>query len=102
MLDLEYFKCQIEDELHGAKCYIKIAMETKSSNPMWSKAFVDMSATELGHATNLYKMCEEYYQKLGTSYTIIPVYIKECYDEITQIYGEKFAKVKYLHELYNK
>lgn len=102
MLDLKYFKDQICDELRGAKCYIKLAIETKTSNPMWSKAFVDMSATELGHATNLYKMFEEYYQKVGSSYSVIPDYLKECYDEAVQMYTEKFAKVRYMHDLYNK
>lgn len=102
MLDIEYFKCQIHDELHGAKCYIKLAMLTKTSNPMWSKAFVDMSATELGHATQLYKMFEDYYDSLKTSYKDVPEWIEECRDKIVDMYTEKFAKVKLMHEAYNK
>lgn len=101
-MDLEYFKDQICDELHGAKMYIKNAIEIKAMAPDWGPTLVDMSATELSHATNLYKMAEQYYTKITAQYSEVPKYLKDMWDYITTEYTEKTAKVKYMHSLYNK
>ena len=55
-MDAQYFKDNISDELDGATCYIKRAIEIKGMSPDWAKMFVDMSATELDHAAKLWKM----------------------------------------------
>lgn len=88
----KYFKEQIEEELHGAKCYIKKAMEVKASHPSWSTTFESMSKAELGHATNLYKMLMNYdSSEYSDSYvSSVKNYVTElythCTDELDKLY----------------
>lgn len=101
-MDAEYFKNQINEELCGAKDYIKKAIELKPMNITWSKMLVDMSAAELNHATNLYKMFNEYYDIMAKKYSEVPEYIEEIRDEVIDCYAEKSAIVKAMHEMYAK
>ena len=57
----KYFKDQICDELYGAVCYLKKAIDCAQAHPAWSKKFRDMAEAEQGHATELYKMFMEMY-----------------------------------------
>lgn len=99
-MDLEYFKCHIKDELEGAKDYIKRAIEIKPMDVSWAKLFVDMSATELQHATNLYNMFLDYCDILEKSYSEMPKYVKTYKDEITDMYTECTATVKMMHDMF--
>lgn len=99
---LEYFKELLCDELHGAKEYIKLALEFKATYPSWGNTFVDMSAMELEHATNIYKMAESSYKETIAAYNEPPKYLKDLWDCMVEMYTEKSAKVRYMHEMYNK
>lgn len=101
-MDAKYFKEQIADELDGAKCYIKKAIELKPMAPAWTKMLVEMSAAELKHAEYLYKMFSEYYQQIKSTYKEVPKYIEDDYKEATDIYTECTAKVKLMHEMVNQ
>ena len=105
-MDISYFKDKICDELDGACEYIKDAIEHKSTNMAWAKQFADMSAVELGHATNLFKMFEDYFNGLvkdisEQSRAGMP-WLDSSKKEIVDMYTEKYAKVRYMHELFNK
>ena len=101
-MNAEYFKDQITDELNGAACYIKRAIEIRPMSPTWAKLFVDMSSAELAHASNLYKMFSEYYQKITETYKEVPAYIEDIKSHVDEIYPEMYAKVRYMHEMYSK
>lgn len=101
-MDAQYFKNNISDELDGATCYVKRAIEIKAMSPDWAKMFLDMSATELDHATKLWKMFEQYYKIVAEKYKTVPEYIEELYKEASEEYTERSAKVKYMHEMYSK
>lgn len=96
-MDAKYFKNQICDELNGAKCYIKKAIELKPMAPAWSKMLVEMSAAELKHAEYLYKMFGEYYQQMATTYKTVPQYIQDIREEIVDVYTDMSAKIKLMH-----
>ena len=96
-MDAKYFKDQICDELNGAKCYIKKAIEIKPMAPAWTKMFVEMSAAELKHAEYLHKMFDEYYQQMSNSYKEVPKYIQDIRTEITNMYTDEVAKIKLMH-----
>lgn len=99
---LEYFKKLLCDELEGAEEYIKNALEFKATYPEWSKTFVTMSATELDHATNIYKMAEASYDETVRAYSEPPKHLHEMWECIVDKYTTKSAKVKYMHDMYNK
>ena len=101
-MDARYFKDQICDELTGAKCYIKKAIELKPMTPTWSKMLVEMSTAELKHAEYLYKMFGEYYQQMAKTYKTVPQYIQDIRAEITDVYTDETAKVKLMHEMVNQ
>jgi hypothetical protein len=101
-MDLAYFKESLCDELDGAEEYVMNALEIKPMSPSMAKTFLEMSATELTHATNLYKMAEEYYSNLEKAYTNVPDHFKEIRNFIVEKYTKRYAEIKYMHELYNK
>ena len=102
-MDAYYFKKQIREELDGAEEYIKRAVEIRAMNSSWGKMFVDMSSNELEHAAHLFKMFEEYYQKLYESNgENMPKYIKDIKDCIDEMYMEEGAKIRLMHEMYSK
>lgn len=101
-MDAHYFKERICEELEGAKCYAKDAIEIKAMNSDWGKMLLEMSAGELDHATKLWKMFDQYYKIISDAYKTVPDYIEELHREAASMYAEKAAKVRYMHEMYNK
>ena len=101
-MNAEYFKEHICEELDGACDYIKKAIELKAMDVAMSKIFVDMSAAELNHATQLHKMCGEYYAKVTGVYKEAPEYLAETKDFIEDVFPEKSAKILLMHEMYKK
>lgn len=100
-MDLEYLKEHIEEELCGAKDYIKRAIEIKPMDATWSKTLVEMSANELTHATHLYNMANQYVNSImKETYQELPDYISDTWEEIVDNYMECSAMVKHMHEMY--
>lgn len=102
IMDCEFFKSHIEEELEGAKEYAKIALELKTVNPSWAKTFLDMCAQELIHAKNFYDMFNEHYDKIVKPYSEIPKYYRDMKTEIVDLYSECYSKVKAMSELAGK
>lgn len=100
-MDIEYFKNQVMEELEGAKQYAKYCIEIKPMNLNWSKMFFDMSNAELEHASNLFKMFEEYMVTLEKSFQEMPDYINKMRSEVVDFYTEESAKVRYILSMYN-
>lgn len=104
-MNLQYFYDQICEELHGAKDYIVNAMEIRAMDQNWSSTLVSMSATELVHADNLYKMFEQYYAIIAKSYGTpdkVPDYLSDMRNKIAEMYMTESAAIKYMHETYKK
>lgn len=100
-MDLEYFKKQIYEEIDGAKDYIKRAIEIKAMNPQWGSMFLDMSKAELSHASNLYRMVGEYYQKaFEDSYPMIPLEYEKLFNDLSEKYTNGTVEVEMLQDLY--
>ena len=100
-MDAYYFKDHIIEELDGAKEYIVRAQECKSDGcDSWAKMFVDMSAKELDHAANLFKMFNEYYKQFDSE-PKLKEYMEPFRKELTEDYMRYSAEIKYMHEMYN-
>lgn len=99
-MNLIYFKSQICEELQGSRDYVKLAIATRVTDPMWSKHFAQISANELDHANSLFKMAEEFYTKLperdraGKN--------GELYRCIVNLITEDGAKIRWMHETLNQ
>ena len=101
-MDMKFYKEHLEDELDGAIQYIKWAIELKGSKSQWSKTFAEMSSAEVKHAEAIYKMYEEHYESIASAYKTIPRYVEDIHDCIEDMYDERMAKIKEMHEMYNK
>ena len=101
-MTLEYFHDRICDELSGAEDYIKFAMEVRAMDPSFGKQFVEMSAAELDHASKLYKMFEQYYQKATATFSEIPAYMSDMQKCITDKYMDSYPKIIAMHDAYKK
>ena len=101
-MTLEYFHDRICDELSGAEDYIKFAMEVRAMDGNFAKQFADMSAMELDHATRLFKMFEQYYAQASKAFSVVPEHMSSMQKEIANKYMEGYAKVKTLHDAFNK
>lgn len=99
-MNIWYFEKQIPDELHGAKDYIKRAIEIRAMHAPWAKQLADMSEKELEHATTLYKMFQEYYAKLDSEFKELPEYVTEAKKNIDEKYTACYAETKILHDIY--
>lgn len=105
-MTISSFRAEICEELDDACKYIKKALEIKTEYSDWAKRYVDRSAVELNHATESFKMFEEYYDSVAKNFSenekaAMP-WLRETKEEIVELYTEKYSKVKTMHELFNK
>ena len=99
-MDLYYFKEHLHDELTDACEYARRGLEIKPMSSDWGKALMRISAEELGHAGELYKMYNEYIGKLNETYQEKPKYMIEIEEDISKFYPDMVVKVKMMHEIY--
>ena len=89
-MDAKWFKDHICDELEGATCYWKQAIDTMKSYPEWSKTFAKMADMEQDHATHLYKMFMDMYTDTeGAS-----PYMKTMRDGIMNCFSTSMRKIE--------
>ena len=89
-MNAKWFKDHICDELEGATCYLKTAIDTMKNYPEWSKKFEDMAEMEQHHATELYKMFMDMYTDTeGTD-----PYMKTMRDGIMNCFSTEMRKIE--------
>lgn len=98
MLDMNYFKEHIKEELDGARDYIEKAVEAKINHPAWVHIFVSMADTEAEHAGNLMKMLETCIRsKTPSSTSTDPAVVQPSpetvYKDLMKSYGETMTYV---------
>lgn len=97
-----YLEEHICEELDGAEEYIKRAIEIKAMDNSWGKMLYDMSQQELSHAGYFYKMATDYYSKVSSAYNVVPDYIEDCMQKITDIYTERSVEIRKMQEMYSR
>lgn len=89
-MNAKWFKDHICDELEGAECYLKQAIDVMKSYPEWSETFYKMADMEQDHATILYKMFIDMYTDTeGTD-----PYMKTMRDGIMNCFSTSMRKVE--------
>ena len=89
-MNAKWFKDHICDELEGATCYLKTAIDTMKPYPEWSKKFLDMAEMEQHHATELYKMFMDMYTDTEGS----DPYMKTMRDGIMNCFSTEMRKIE--------
>ena len=87
---VKYFKDQICDELKGATCYLKKAIDWYETRPEWSETFFDMAKAEEKHATELYKMFMQLYSESQGS----DMYMIQARDLIMECFSTEMRKIE--------
>jgi rubrerythrin len=90
MQQAKYFKDQICDELKGAVCYLKKAIDWFKTRPEWAKHFYDMAEAEVGHATELYKM----FMELHSENQDKDPYMSQMRDVIMECFSTEMRKIE--------
>ena len=84
----------IDDELSGAKEYIKLAMHNREEHPALADTFADLAEEEMGHVSKLHeevaRLIEEVRQRDGEP----PAGMLAVYDYEHKKQIDKAAKVK--------
>lgn len=90
MQQVKYFKDQICDELKGAVCYLKKAIDWIKTRPEWAEKFYTMAEAEEKHATELYKMFMQMYsESQGTD-----TYMTQMRDMIMDCFSTEMRKIE--------
>ena len=97
-----YYKEKIMDELDGAREYAIAAFNIKPMDMTSAKTYIDMAIGELGHASKLYAMFEQYYQTSSKSVTNMPDCISDTINDIVTYYTTNYAEVKNMVDLFTK
>lgn len=91
----------IDDELSGAKEYIKLAQHQKEEHPALSEAFADLAEAEMGHVAKLHdevtRLIEEVRQRDGEP----PAGMLAVYDYEHKKQIDKAAKIKHMISEYH-
>lgn len=91
---------QIEDEIHGAKHYAKLATELKSERPQLAQVLYNISIQEDSHQQALHnevvKLVEQYRKEHGEP----PAAMMAVYDYLHKRHVEKLAEARRYQEMY--
>lgn len=92
---------QISDEIDGAKCYAKMALKYKDSQPAAAKLLYTLSEEEMGHVNRLHdavaKIITEYRAKSGEP----PEAMMAVYEYLHDKQIEKTTEVKVLQKQFS-
>ena len=91
---------QIEEEIHGAKHYAKMAAELKSERPQLAQVLYTISTQEDSHQQTLHnevvKLVEQYRKEHGEP----PAAMMAVYDYLHKRHVEKLAEARRYQEMY--
>lgn len=100
-MEAYYFKEHIFEELDGARHYVVKAYECKSDGLSWAKTFIEMASAELDHASNLYKMFNEYFKQFDDKKDLKD-HTGPFREELIRDYLKCSSEIKYMMEMFNK
>lgn len=90
----------IEDELEGAKKYIKLAIKMKGQDKTTADTFYNMSAAEISHAENLGNMATKEIQSAKDAGEDIKAVAQCVYDWEKGKHVDKMAELKNMMAMY--
>lgn len=99
---IEKLSEKISEEIHDAKCYAKMALETREDYPELAQTLFDISAEEMGHMSRLHTavagIIEQYRKDKGEP----PAAMLAVYDYLHKQQIEEAAGVKTLQSMFKE
>ena len=100
MREIQDLSDNIEDEIHDAKKYIKLALKYKEEKPDLAQRYFQLSTEEMGHMKILHdeavKMINRYREQNGDP----PPEMQVRYDYLHAAHIKQASKVNYLQAMY--
>ena len=93
---------EIEDELKGAKCYIKMALEYKSEYPDLSKTLYNISTQEMEHVKMLHDCVVDIIKDYREEHGEPPADMLAVYEYVHKQQIDKSAYIKTLQTMYKE
>ena len=91
----------IEDEIEGARCYAKTALEYKDSKPELARIMYNLSAQELQHMNDLHALVVEVIDDYRKDKGEPPTQMRAIYDYLHSRHIDEAAEVRTLQSMYN-
>ena len=93
---------EIEDELKGAKCYIKFALELKSEYPDVAKTLYNISLQEMEHVKMLHDSVVDVIKDYREEHGDPPADMLAVYEYLHKQQIDKSAHVKILQTMFKE
>lgn len=93
---------EINDELNGAECYIKMALEYKSEYPDLSKTLYNISTQEMEHVKMLHDCVIDIIKDYREEHGEPPADMMAVYEYVHKGQIEKSAHIKTLQTMYKE
>ena len=90
----------IEDEIDGARCYAKMALELKDERPDTARIFYNMSLAEMQHMENLHAMVVEIISEYRRTNGEPPAVMMELYEYLHGKHIEDATEVKVMQNTF--
>lgn len=94
MREIKELSDEMKEELEGAKCYAKLYVNYKSSNPSLAKKYYEMANDELKHANYLHEMAVEKINKVKEENLSFPEYMEMIWKDKHDAYIDEMANIK--------
>ena len=97
---IKWLEEEIEEEVHGAKCYAKKALELKEDYPEIADSLWMMSNEEMKHMQTLHTMVTKVISDYREEHGEPPASMQAVYDYLHEKAIDKAKDVKMLQDMY--
>ena len=98
---IEKLSGMIEDEIDGARCYVKTALEYKGSKPELARVMYNLSMQEMQHMTDLHALVENVIDEYRREHGEPPADMQAVYDYLHDQHIEDATEVRVMQQMYN-
>ena len=97
---IEKLSEKISEEIHDAKCYAQMALETRETFPDLSRTLYEISTEEMGHMSRLHSAAADIIAQYRKDKGEPPAAMLAVYEYLHKKQIEQAAEVKALQAMY--
>ena len=102
MVIIERLSDKISEEIHDAKCYVKMALEVREDYPDLARTLYNISTQEMEHMSMLHGVVTNLIEKYREEHGEPPEAMKAVYDYLHKKQIDAAAEVKAAQTLYRE